>query len=244
MHIQNKRKMNKLLLLIFAFAVSMSVHAQKRGPLSTYKNLKVPRNVSDELENNTFFGNPTSTVDVNFSNYKNTFVRSKKRAVNNYVDTSLFFDLKQRYATASPSGFTIQPYFSTNSDSLEVTVLSQTIHNPSKSKYTLNGVGLVLGSRNKGKKESDVNVKVYDAQGSVVASSSKKVPYTTATGLGLYYFVFDKPVTTSEDVTFYIDGKSAYDTIRVYTSGAYRNLAISCNITGDKLIALEISFSN
>ena len=217
--------MNKLLLLIFAFAVSMSVHAQKRKASGGSQTLKSPRNLSEVLESNTFLN-----TDVNFTKIQAPFLASKKRAIQKHVDTSSFFALKQGYTTAGPSGFTIQPYFNQTNDSLEVTYLGQTIHNPSNSKYTLNGVGLVLQGRNKTRK-SDVIVRIYDKDFNVVASASNQLNYTTSQW-ALYYFNFDKPVTTTEDLTFYVEGKNAYDTIRVYTSGAYRNLAISCNITG------------
>ena len=217
--------MNKLLLLIFAFAVSRSVHAQKRKASGGSQTLKSPRILSEALESNTFLN-----TDVNFTQTKAPFLVSKKRAIQKHVDTSSFFSLKQSYTTAGRSFFAIQPYFNATSDSLEVTYLGQTIHNPSNSKYTLNGVGLVLQGRNK-TRQSDVDVVIYDKDFNVVANASGQVNYST-TQYALYYFNFDKPVTTTEDLTFYVQGKNAYDSIRVMTSGAYRNLAISCNITG------------
>ncbi len=223
--------MNKKLLLSFAvFATALSVNAQKRGGKLSSENLKSPRNLSVVADDYSL--RPVTNIE---NNTFNTPTTSKKRSIKNDVDTSWFFDLKQRYTTAAPSGVTILPYMNATNDSVEVTVYSQTIHNLSKAKYKLNGMMLIVGSRNKAKGSSNVNVRIYDDQGKIVAGASKNIPYTTATGLSLNSFVFDNPVTTSGDLTFYVEGESAYDTIRVYSSGAYRNLSISANITGDKL---------
>ena len=226
--------MNKKLLLSFAvFATALSVNAQKRGLKFNSENLKSPRNLSVVADDYSL-KSVTNIENIGNNTFNKPFT-SKKRSIQNDVDTSWFFDLKQRYTTAAPSGVTIMPYMNATNDSVEVTVYSQTIHNLSKAKYKLNGMMLIVGSRNKGKGSSNVNVRIYDDQGKIVAGASKNIPYTTATGLSLNSFVFDNPVTTSGDLTFYVEGESAYDTIRVYSSGAYRNLSISSNITGDQL---------
>lgn len=236
--------MNKKLLLSFAvFATALSVNAQKRGASNFSKNLKPSRNTTLVVQDY------DSKLDE-FDYSKNVFVNSfdskvlgnpsKKRALETHVDTSLFFDVSRRYLSPRNSSFTIYPYVSEKKDSIEMTALGQTIPNVSKSKFTLNGLFLVVGSRNKIKGSTDVVVKIYDDNGKVLATAAQNLKYVAPTSsnptpLSFVPFVFDKPFVSNEDITFFIESKTAKDTIAVYTSGAYRNASISCNIKGNSL---------
>jgi hypothetical protein len=236
--------MNKKLLLSFAvFATAVSVNAQKRGGKILTENLKSSRNSTlvvydyDSKSNELDY---TKNVLINSLDSKIPVNLSKKRALETHVDTSLFFDVARRYVSPRNSSFTIFPWVATNKDSIEMTALGQTIPNVSKAKFTLNGLYLVVGSRNKVKGSTDVVVKIYDDKGAVVASAAQNLKYvapTTANPSPLSFvpFVFDKPFVSSDDITFFIESKTSKDTIAVYTSGAYRDASITCNIKGNTL---------
>jgi hypothetical protein len=236
--------MNKKLLLSFAvFATALSVNAQKRGVSNFSKNLKPSRNttlVVQDYDSKLNEFDYSKNVVVNSFDSKVLENPSKKRALETHVDTSLFFDVSRRYLSPRNSSFTIYPYLSKNKDSIEMTALGQTIPNVSKSKFTLNGLYLVVGSRNKTKGSTDVVVKIYDDKGTVLATAAQNLKYVTPTStnpspLSFVPFVFDKPFVSNEDITFFIESKTAKDTIAVYTSGAYRDASITCNITGNSL---------
>ena len=231
--------MNKKLLLSFAvFATALSVNAQKRGASNFSKNLKPSRNttlVVQDYDSKLNEFDYSKNVVVNSFDSKVLENPSKKRALETHVDTSLFFDVSRRYLSPRNSSFTIYPYLSKNKDSIEMTALGQTIPNVSKSKFTLNGLYLVVGSRNKTKGSTDVVVKIYDDKGTVLSSATKNLKYASNTSLEYVPFVFDKPFVSNEDITFFIESKTAKDTIAVYTSGAYRDATIACNITGNSL---------
>ena len=156
------------------------------------------------------------------------------------IDTSSFFAFKRSYASPKSSGIALIPYYYANTagdpskDSVELTTAHQIIPNPTKSKVTYKGITMFLVSLNKLQGYANLNVNVLDVNGSILAKSSQKVLHST-TAYGAYNFMFDNPVTTTDDIYLSIEPSTTYDSVQVSTSGAYRNSSISCNITGNKL---------
>ncbi len=225
----------KLLLSFAVFATALSVNAQKRGSNYSLNGVKSPKHVSvvsNSLETN----NVLQNVDLNKTlDFKST----KKRGVKTVQDTSRFFVFKRSYASPGTSSTILQPYYYPNAgdatkDSIELTSCFQIIPNLNKSKVTYKGVTMQLVSLNKKQGFANVDLKVYDDKGATIAKATQKVLYS-ASAYGTYHFMFDKPLTTDANVFVAVEPSTANDTVRVPTSGAYRNSAISCNISGNKL---------
>ena len=216
---------------MFAFSVSLAVSAQKRGALSTYKNLKPHHNATGLLEQRSNFSNEISS-DVNYSAAKSGSLTSKKRGVKTVQDTSRFFAFKRAYSSPKTSNIALQSYYS--ADSIEIATCYQIIPNINKSSVTYKGMTMQLVSANKKAGFANVDVKVYDKTGATIAKATQKVAYS-ATSFGLYHIMFESPLTTSEDVHVSIEPQTANDSLYVSTSGAYRNSSIASSIVGNKM---------
>ena len=234
--------MNKLLLLIFAFALSMSVYAQKRGTVSSYKYLQPYRGTTELFEKRLPLSNEIKS-EVNYSVAKSGSLTSKKRGAKTVQDTSRFFAFKRSFASPKTSSVALQPYYYANTsdpslDSIELTTCYQIIPNINKSSVTYKGLTMQLVSANKKAGFANVDVKVYDNTGATIAKATQKVIYN-ATTFGVYHIMFENPLTTSEDVYVSIEPQTANDSLYVATSGAYRNSSIACSIVGDKLTLIS-----
>ena len=155
------------------------------------------------------------------------------------TDTSRFFSFKRVFASPKTSSVALFPYYYPNTadpskDSMELTTCYQIIPNLNKSIVTYKGLTMTLVSANKKAGFANVLIKVYDNNGVTLVKGSQKVLYN-ATTFGLYHILFDKPLTTSEDVYVSIEPQTPNDSLYVATSGGYSNSSISCNITGKTL---------
>jgi hypothetical protein len=226
----------KLLLSFAVFATALSVNAQKRGvnnhSLNGVKSPKHVSVVSNELETNNILQNVELNKTLDFKS-------ANKRGVKTVQDTSRFFTFKRSFASPSTSSKQLFPYYyadpiDAKKDSIELTTVFQIVPNLNKSKVTYKGVTMQLVSLNKKQGFANVDIKVLDDKGATLAKATQKVLYS-ATAYGLHHFMFDKPLTTTEDIFLSIEPSTENDSIQILTSGAYRNSSISCNITGNKL---------
>ena len=166
-------------------------------------------------------------------------ITNSQNLIKTLTDTSGFFSYKKYFASPKASSVALQPYYYPNAsdaskDSIELASCYQYIPNITKSKITYKGLTLQLVSTNKQAGFANVNVNLYDKNGTNVAKATQKVLYN-ATTWGLYHVMFDKPFTTSEDVYVFIDPQTPNDSVYVSTSGGYRNATIACTISGKTL---------